>query len=243
MRQLVAPTGAGDLLRKPPTRSLRVIASMLLIVLVVVFFAAGAERLLSLDALRADERWLAAVGARHPLLFAGTYLLVYTVVAGLSLPGALPLTVAGGAWFGLAEGTVLVSFASGIGALLALVGTRWLFEDVVRRNFARRLDQINRGLERDGGAFLLSLHLVPAVPFVLVNLLFGVTGFSAFRFYWISQLGMLPATLVYVNAGTQLGHIRTLAGILSPSVLVSLLLLAALPLATRAVAHGLRRRN
>ena len=217
-------------------------ALILLIAAVIAFFATGAERLLSLDALRANEHWLTAAGARHPLLFAGAFLLTYVAVTGLSVPGALPLTVAGGALFGLVEGTLLVSFAASLGALLAFLATRLLFRDFVRRKFVRRLDQINRGIERDGSAYLLSLRLVPAVPFVLVNILFGVTRFSALRFYWLSQLGMLPATMVYVNAGTQLNRIQSLSGILSPAMLVSLLLLAALPLAARALSRVLTRR-
>lgn len=119
------------------------------------------------------------------------------------------------------------------------LGARLLFRDLVRRKFSARLRQINRGLQRGGWTYLLSLRLAPVVPFVLVNLLFGVTDFPARRFWWVSQLGMLPATLVFVNAGTQLGGIRSLSGILSPGVLVSLLLLAVLPLAARAVSARL----
>lgn len=241
MNRLAMPT-ATYARREPWARLPRIMALILLIAAVIAFFATGAERFLSLDALRANEHWLTAAGARHPLLLAGAFLLTYVAVTGLSVPGALPLTVAGGALFGLVEGTLLVSFAASLGALLAFLATRLLFRDVVRRKFARRLDQINRGIDRDGSAYLLSLRLVPAVPFVLVNILFGVTRFSAFRFYWLSQLGMLPATMVYVNAGTQLNRIQSLSGILSPAVLVSLLLLAALPLAARALSRVLTRR-
>ena len=169
MNRLATPT-ATYARREPWRRLPRIMALILLIAAVIAFFATGAERLLSLDALRANEHWLTAAGARHPLLFAGAFLLTYVAVTGLSVPGALPLTVAGGALFGLVEGTLLVSFAASLGALLAFLATRLLFRDFVRRKFARRLDQINRGIERDGSAYLLSLRLVPAVPFVLVNI-------------------------------------------------------------------------
>ncbi|MDE2581245.1 MAG: TVP38/TMEM64 family protein [Rhodospirillales bacterium] len=243
------PAVSGD--RAPLARSpapgrrallLRIMAVVLLAGTIVAFFATGADRLLSLDALRANEQWLTAGVARHPLLIAGGFFVTYVMVAGLAVPGALPLTVAAGAIFGVAEGTALVSFASSLGAVLSLLAARFLFRDFVARKFARRLEPIRGGLERSGDFHLLSLRLVPVVPFALVNVLFGVTDVSAFRFYWISQLGMLPATLLYVNAGTRLEHLRGFSGILSPTVLVSLLLLAILPLATRAGLAWLARR-
>jgi uncharacterized membrane protein YdjX (TVP38/TMEM64 family) len=208
---------------------------------VVAFFALGLQRNFTLEVLRANEQRLLALKDRSPLLFAAVYLLLYVAVTALSVPGDIPLTVGAGALFGLAEGTALVSFASALGATLAFLTTRFLFRDVVRQKLPARLEQINRGLERGGRAYLLSLRLVPAVPFVLINTLFGVTDFPVRSFYWISQVGMLPATLVYVNAGTQLGRIHSLSGILSPAVLVSLLLLTALPLAARAVSACLTR--
>lgn len=205
------------------------------------FFALGLQRNFTLEVLRANEHRLLALENGNPLVFAAAFLLLYIVMAALSVPGDIPLSLAAGALFGLAEGTALVSFASSLGATLAFLATRFLLRGVVSRRFPERLNQIDRGLRRGGGGYLLSLRLVPAVPFVLVNLLFGVTDFPVRRFYWISQLGMLPATIVYVNAGTQLERVHSLSGILSPAALVSLLLLAALPLAARPVSALLTR--
>jgi len=201
------------------------------------FFAFGWHHAFELSSLRANAAALARAKAERPVLAAALYLLVYIGVTGLSLPGAVPLTLAAGALFGLEEGTLLVSFGSTIGATLAFLASRFLFQDLVRRRFAPQLAQINRGLERRGTAYLLTLRLVPVVPFVAVNLLLGLTSFPATRFYWVSQLGMLPATIVYVNAGTQLGNLTSVSGILSPAVIASLVLLALLPL----VGHALKK--
>jgi len=160
-------------------------------------------------------------------------LLLLSIYLGDPVGPAIIMTVAGGAVFGLVEGTVLVSFGSSLGATLALLASRYLFRGWVERHFRKRLEQVNRGLTRDGWLYLLSLRLVPAIPFFVVDLLFGVTAFPVLRFYGVSQAAMLPATLVYVNAGTQLEHLTSLSGILSPGVFVSLVLLACLPLAAR----------
>src|ERR1700761_4001366 len=142
---------------------------------VISFFALGWHRHLTLEALRANEQRLLALQEHSPLLFPVAYVLLFIVVTALSVPGDVPLALGAGALFGLVQGTVLVSFASALGATLALLATRFLFRDVVQRRFPARLEQINRGLERGGSVYLLSLRLVPAIPFVLINLLFGVT--------------------------------------------------------------------
>ncbi len=201
--------------------------------LVGAFFAFGLHHALTLEGLQSHRDELVQVRDRNPVLFAGGYLLAYILMAALAIPGALVMTVAGGAVFGLVEGTVLASFGSSLGATLALLASRYLFRGWVQHHFGRRLDQVNRGLARDGWLYLLSLRLVPAIPFFVVDLLFGVTAFPVLRFYAVSQAAMLPATLVYVNAGTQLEHLTSLSGILSPGVLGSLVLLACLPLAAR----------
>ncbi len=205
------------------------------------FFALGWQHALTLEALRSHERQLLEIEARQPLLFAGGYLLAYILMAALAIPGALLMTVAGGALFGLWEGTLLASFGSSIGATLALLASRFLFRGAVQRHFRARLDQVNRGLARDGWLYLASLRLVPAIPFFVVDLLFGVTSFPALRLYGVSQVAMLPATVIYVNAGTQLERLDSLSGILSPSVLGSLVLLACLPLVSRYALRLARR--
>ncbi|MGH7121352.1 MAG: TVP38/TMEM64 family protein [Acetobacteraceae bacterium] len=219
----------------------RVVILLAVLAAVAAFFTLGLQQDLRLDALRTNEHRLLVLKEHNALLFAGAFLLLYAAMAALSLPSDIPLSLGAGALFGLVEGTALVSFASTIGATLAFLLTRFVFRDAVRQKFPKRVDQIDRGLQRGGGAYLLSLRLIPVIPFVLINILFGVTDFPVLRFYWISQLGMLPATIVYVNAGTQLERIHQLSDVLSPSVLVSLLLLAALPLAARGASAVLRR--
>ncbi|HQT75769.1 MAG: hypothetical protein B7Z80_01875 [Rhodospirillales bacterium 20-64-7] len=207
------------------------------------FFVMGFQHDLTLDSLRAHEHDLLALRDQHPVTLAAGYLLLYVVMAALSIPGALVVTVAGGAVFGLLEGAVLASFGSSLGATLAFLASRFLFRGPVRQRFQSRVDQVNHGLDRDGWIYLLSLRLVPAIPFFLVNLVFGVTAFPVLRFYTVSQIGMFPATLVYVNAGTQIEHLKSLSGILSPWMIGSLLLLAVLPFAARAVTRHLIARR
>ena len=164
------------------------------------------------------------------------------LMAALAIPGALIMTLAGGAVFGLWEGVALASLGSSLGATLALLASRFLFRPWVERAFPDRIQQVNRGLAQEGWLYLLSLRLVPAIPFFVVDLLFGVTAFPALRFYATSQVGMFPATFVYVNAGTQLERLSSLSDILSTRVLLSLLLLGCLPIAARAVLWLARRR-
>ena len=153
------------------------------------------------------------------------YFAVYVLVTALSLPGATVLTLAGGAGLGLLWGTLLVSFASTLGATLAMLSARYLLRGATEKRFASRLAEINQGLQRDGGFYLFSLRLMPVVPFFALNLLMGLTRMKTWTFYWVSQLGMLAGTLAYVNAGTQLARIESLSGIVSPGVLGSLVLL------------------
>ncbi len=218
----IPPTG-----RTPRWRQLLLIAAIALAV--ALFFALGLHRQLNLAALQRAHGALLEWRARSPLLVAGAYLLAYVLVTALSLPGAAVLTLAGGAIFGLGLGTLLVSFASSAGALLAFLAARTLLRDLVRRRFGRQLAAIEAGVERDGVLYLLSLRLAPVVPFFLINLLMALTPMRAVSFYLTSQIGMLPGTLVYVNAGTQLAQLRGLGGILSPPLLGSLLLLALFP--------------
>ncbi|WP_216912674.1 MULTISPECIES: bifunctional TVP38/TMEM64 family protein/FAD-dependent oxidoreductase [unclassified Synechococcus] len=208
-------------------RQLLLIAAIALVV--VLFFTLGLHRQLTLEALQAAHGALLEQRRQTPLLVAGAYLLLYVLVAALSLPGAAVLTLAGGALFGVGLGTLLVSFASSIGALLAFLVARTLLREPVRRRFARQLAPIEAGVARDGVLYLLSLRLAPVFPFFLVNLLMALTPIRAASFYLTSQIGMLPGTFVYVNAGTQLAQLRGIGGILSPPLLGSLLLLALFP--------------
>ncbi len=208
-------------------RQLLLVAAITLVV--VLFFALGLHRQLTLEALQKAHGALLERRQQAPLLVGGAYVALYVLVAALSLPGAAVLTLAGGAIFGLGLGTLLVSFASSIGALLAFLVARTLLREPVRRRFARQLAPIEAGVARDGVLYLLSLRLAPVFPFFLVNLLMALTPIRAASFYLTSQVGMLPGTFVYVNAGTQLAQLRGLGGILSPPLLGSLLLLALFP--------------
>jgi len=205
------------------------------------FFTLGGPGWLSLGSLQANRQALLGLVQAHPLLAPLIYALVYAGLTGLTLPINVPLSLGAGALFGLAEGAAIVSFAAAGGASLSLLSSRFLLRDVVRRRLGRRLAEMEAGIARDGIVYLLMLRLTPAVPYVLVNLLFGLTSIPVLRFFWVTQLGTLPATLVFVNAGTQLETLRRVSDILSPGLIVSWLLLAVVPLAARHVVGRWRR--
>ncbi len=161
----------------------------------------------------------------------------------MSLPGGALLTLAGGALFGLLWGTLIVSFASSIGATLAFLAARFLFRDLVKAKFAERIKAVDEGMARDGAYYLFTLRLVPVFPFFVINLVMGLTAITTRTFYWISQLGMLPGTVVYINAGTQLAKIDTLSGIFSPALLGSFALLGLFPLITRKVVSAFQAKQ
>jgi len=201
-----------------------------LVLPIAAFFAFDLQRFLTLEYFAAQRDAIAAFHARAPLTTAGAFFALYVAVTGLSLPGAALLTLIAGAIFGFGQGVVLVSFASSLGATLAFSIARYLFRDAVRARFERQLAAIDRGVEKDGAFYLFALRLVPAFPFFAVNLAMSVTPLSAWTFYWVSQVGMLAGTVVYVNAGAQLGQITSVAGIVSPGLIVSFALLGLFPL-------------
>jgi pyruvate/2-oxoglutarate dehydrogenase complex dihydrolipoamide dehydrogenase (E3) component/uncharacterized membrane protein YdjX (TVP38/TMEM64 family) len=203
------------------------------VTLATAFFGFDLHHVLTFDGIKAGMAQFAAWRDASPLLVAGAYFVLYVIVTALSLPGAAVMTLAGGALFGLGWGLVIVSFASTIGATLAFLVSRHLLRDSVQARFGERLKAINDGVARDGAFYLFTLRLVPVFPFFLINLLMGLTPIRAATFYWVSQLGMLPGTLVYVNAGTELGAVTSLAGILSPGLLLSFALLGVFPLLAR----------
>ncbi|MGM0395067.1 MAG: TVP38/TMEM64 family protein, partial [Thermodesulfobacteriota bacterium] len=201
--------------------------------LAVLFFVFDLGQYLSLAYLKSRQEWLVDIYARHTLWTIGAYMLIYIMVTALSLPGAAVMTLAGGALFGLVTGTVVISFASTIGATLAFLVSRFLLKNWVQDRFKDKLHAINQGIERDGAFYLFTLRLVPVFPFFIINLVMGLTPIRTIRFYLVSQVGMLPGTLVYVNAGTQLAQIDSLKGILSPGLLLSFALLGIFPLLAR----------
>lgn len=205
----------------------------ILAVAIAAFFFLDLGQYLTLAQLKARQAELASFQADNPGLLALGYLLVYILVTALSLPGATLMTLAGGAIFGLWQGLLLVSFASTIGATLAFLVARFLLRDWVQNRFEDRLRAINDGIQHDGAFYLFSLRLVPLFPFFVINLVMGLTPIRAWTFYWVSQIGMLAGTAVYVNAGTQLAQIDSLGGIVSPGLLVSFALLGLFPLVAR----------
>ena len=208
-----------------------------------LFFALDLGHYLSLDWLKAQQDAIAAYRADQPLAAVAVYFALYVAVTALSLPGAALMTLAGGAVFGLLWGTLIVSFASSIGATLAFLASRFLLRDWVMTRFGRRLAAIDAGVRKEGAFYLFTLRLVPVFPFFLVNLLLGLTAMKARAFYWVSQLGMLAGTVVYVNAGTQLAQIDSLAGIVSPGLLLSFALLGVFPLIANRIVESVRARR
>lgn len=221
----------------------RLAVAVALAAIAIAFFGLGGDEALNLAALKNQGAPLREATAAYPLFVCATFFLAYVAMAAASLPGAALMTVAAGALFGPWWGTVLVSFASSIGATLALLAARLLFREAVERRYSVRLKAINDGLAKDGAYYLFAMRLVPAVPFFLLNLLMGLTALRTRTFYWVSQLGMLPGTLIYVNAGTQLATIDSAADIASPRVLAGFALLGVAPLILRAGLEWLRRRS
>jgi pyruvate/2-oxoglutarate dehydrogenase complex dihydrolipoamide dehydrogenase (E3) component/uncharacterized membrane protein YdjX (TVP38/TMEM64 family) len=210
---------------------------------VAVFFALDLGRFLSLEYLRGAQQEFRALYEARPALVVGGYFAAYVAVTALSLPGAAAMTLLGGAIFGLAVGTVVVSFASTLGATLAMLASRHLLRGAVQARFGARLAELDRGIARDGPFYLFTLRLVPVLPFFVLNLLMGLTAMRAWTYAWVSQLGMLAGTVVYVNAGTQLAQIDSLAGILSPGLLGAFALLGVFPLLARRLAGAVQARR
>ena len=203
------------------------------IVLIVVFKILELDRFLSLSYLKSSQESFAGLYSRHRVMVIGAYMLIYVLVTALSLPGAAVLTLAGGALFGLLVGTVVISFASTIGATLACLFSRFLLRDWVQKRFGDKLKTINLGIENEGAFYLFTMRLIPAFPFFVINLLMGLTRMRLFTFYWVSQVGMLAGTIVYVNAGKELAKIDSLSGILSPGLIISFVILGLFPITGR----------
>jgi pyruvate/2-oxoglutarate dehydrogenase complex dihydrolipoamide dehydrogenase (E3) component/uncharacterized membrane protein YdjX (TVP38/TMEM64 family) len=216
---------------------------LVLLAAVAAFFALDLGQYLNLGTIKSRQADLEAWRAAQPLLAALIFFAGYVAVTALSLPGAAVMTLAGGAIFGLGWGLLLVSFASSIGATLAFLASRWLLGDWVQARFGERLKALNAGVDKDGAFYLFTLRLVPVFPFFVINLAMGLTRLKPWTFYWVSQLGMLAGTVVYVNAGTQLAQIKSLSGIVSPGLLGSLVLLGVFPLIARKLINWIQARK
>lgn len=197
----------------------------------------------SLASLKEQRDAIQALIATHPFRVYGGFVLLYVVIATLSLPGAMIMTLAAGALFDFWVAVLLVSIASSIGATLAFVVARFLLGESVQHRFRARLAKFNAGVEKDGGFYLLTLRLIPLLPFFVVNLVMGLTRIRIWTFYWVTLVGMLPVTVVYVNAGAQLADLHGLSGLLSPDLLAAFALLALFPWLAKAVVTFLRERT
>lgn len=204
------------------------------------FFLFDLHQYLSLDYLKARQHDINACYQEHPVRTALIFFSVYVLVTSASLPGGGIMTIAGGAIFGLVSGSLLVSFASTIGATIAFLIARYLFRDAVQLKFHKQLQLINRGMEKEGGLYLFSVRLVPAFPSFIINIVMALTPIKTITFAWVSQLGMLIPTIIFVNAGIQLGQIESAGDILSPRLIFSFVLLGLFPLLAKTVMSAVR---
>lgn len=222
-------------------RKTAVVLVILVLIAVAWYFDLG--RYLTLSHIKESRQHYLALYAESGPLVIAVYMAIYILVAALSIPGAAVMTLAGGALFGLWTGTLVISFASSIGATVACLASRFLFRDWVQERFSDRIRRINEGIEREGAFYLFTLRLIPVFPFWLINIAMGLTPMRLATFYWVSQLGMLPATIVYVNAGKELGEIESARDILSLQLLGAFALLGLLPLFMKKAVNWYRKRR
>jgi uncharacterized membrane protein YdjX (TVP38/TMEM64 family) len=221
----------------------KIIIVFAILLLILLFKILHLDQYLTLSYLKESREQFSLLYAERTGLVIAGYMLIYIVATALSLPGAVILTLAGGALFGLVTGTIVISFASTIGATLACMVSRFLLRDWVQARFGEKLERINEGIEQEGGFYLFTLRLIPVFPFFIINLAMGLTRIRLSTYYWVSQLGMLPATIVYVNAGKELGKLETLAGILSPSLIFSFVLLGLFPITVKKIVGRIKRKE
>jgi uncharacterized membrane protein YdjX (TVP38/TMEM64 family) len=221
----------------------RILIFVLVLAVAVALYQLGLKDYLTLDAIKAQQGNFAQAYHDNPAGVIGIFFAVYVISTALSIPGAVLLTLLAGALFGLITGTLIVSFASTIGATLAFLGSRYLLKDWVQNRFGDRLKVINDGIAKDGAFYLFSLRLIPVVPFFLINLAMGLTPIRTSTYYGVSQLGMLLGTIVYVNAGTQLARINNLGDVASPTLLMSFAALGLFPWVARAIMDQLKKRR
>ena len=213
--------------------SKKIIAVIVLIGLVAAFRILGLQNYLTLSHLKDSREQLALLYAAHKLLVIAAYMGIYIFVTCLSLPGAAILTLAGGAFFGLWSGTLIVSFASSIGATLACFVSRFVLRDWVQEKLGSKWRIVNDGIGKEGAFYLFTLRLIPVFPFWIINLVMGLTRMPFKTFYWVSQVGMLPGTIVYVNAGRELGKVESLSAVVSPGLIFSLAALGLFPIVAK----------
>lgn len=224
-------------------RYLRICTFLAVLALLLVYVTKDFQSYLTLEHLKTSRDGLVAFRENNPFGAIALYFTIYAIVTALSVPGATLLTLAGGAIFGLGTGLLVVSFASTLGATLAFLISRYLLRDFVQRRFGDKLRSINEGIEKEGAFYLFTLRLTPVFPFFLINLTLGLTPIKTRVYWWVSQVGMLPGTLVYVNAGTQLAKLESLKGILSPELILSFMILGIFPLLAKKTLPLLKKRT
>ncbi len=207
------------------------------------FFYFDLGQYLSLDYLKSQNTLLQETYNQNKLVFILVYLVIYIISTALSFPGATILTLAGGAIFGWFFGTILVSFASTVGATFAFLGARYLLRDTVQKRFQTSLDKIDEGIQKEGAFYLFSLRLIPVVPFFVINLALGLTRMKTWTFFWVSQLGMLLGTAAYVKVGTEIVNVTSLKGLLSPSLISTFVFVGLLPIIAKKIVETLRSRK
>ena len=207
----------------------KAILVLVLLGAIAAYFIFDLGQVLSLENFKASQADIVAAKDANPVLYIAGFFLLYVAVTGLSIPGAAIMSLVAGALFGVVVGSIIVSFASTIGATLAFLSARFVLRDWVQTKFGERLRAIDDGLEKDGAFYLFTLRLIPVFPFFVINLLMGLTRIKTRSFFWVSQLGMLPATVVFVNAGTQISRIESTKGLLSPTLIASFVALALFP--------------
>jgi len=218
-------------------------ATLVLVLLgaIIAYFVFDLGAILSLENFKASQADIVAAKDANPVLYLSGFFILYVAVTGLSIPGAAIMSLIAGALFGVLMGTIIVSFASTIGATLAFLSARFVLLDWVQGKFGERLRAIDEGLEKDGAFYLFTLRLIPVFPFFVINLLMGLTRIKTRTFFWVSQLGMLPATIVFVNAGTQISYIESTFGLLSPTLIASFVALALFPWAAKGIVALVQR--
>ena len=219
----------------------KAVLALVLIGAIAAYFAFDLGQYLSLENFKASQADIVAAKDANPALYIAEFFLLYVAVTGLSIPGAAIMSLVAGALFGVVLGTIIVSFASTMGATLAFLSSRYLLRDWVQGKFGERLRAVDDGLEKDGAFYLFTLRLIPVFPFFVINLLMGLTRIKTGTFFWVSQIGMLPATIVFVNAGTQISRIESTAGLLSPTLIASFVALAFFPWAARGIVAIVKR--
>lgn len=221
----------------------KIIIVAAIITFIVAYKAFNLGQYLTLSYIKESQVKFQMLYTETPFIVIAVYMVIYILTTSLSLPGAAILTIAGGGLFGLLVGTVVVSFASTIGATLACFVSRFLLRDWVQKKFSDRIRKVNEGIEKEGAFYLFTLRLIPIFPFWMINIVMGLTKMPLYKFYIVSQLGMLPGTIVYVNAGKELAQIDSLKGILSPGLIISFALIGIFPITMKKILSLYRKKT